>query len=313
MTPFQRFIRVFTSSEAFFFYAVLAVMWIIIYLTTALPLTSVTKYYQFLGVGLGTAFWLWAIGHALPYFSVSVPEVTGLVTVNYLTGGMKAYGTGFHFRYPWEQVKAGNYINLRMMTTDNMQETFPCADGPVVIVKWSIQYRTSVEKLPAYISVDERIINSGLNEASSSFLALKIREMKSEDIRGTGKKQELEKDLFKEFQGQATVKHPGGRKGTVEEIYGIDIVLIPIADVDFESGYQEARSADQIMKKFRETASAIRKDSDGTITDKDALDNVLMVAGKGVKKEVRQETKTFDITPAGAEALKGAAGAFSRR
>jgi hypothetical protein len=318
MSGFEKFVKTFTSQEAMFFYAVLFVMWIIIFYTVTVPASYVTTYHVRLGLGLGTAFWIWVAGQALPYFSVSVPEVTGLVTINYLTGNMKTYATGFQFRFPWEQVKYGNYINLRMMTTDNMQETFPCADGPVVIVKWANQYRTTVKKLPAYISVSEAIINRGLNEVSSGSLSLKIRSMNSEEIRSQAKKKELEEAVFHDFE-TATIEDPNnpGRTGRIDEIYGIDITLVPISDVDFEQSYQEARSTDQVMSRLRGTARKIREDSDGSITDKDALDATLIVAGKGVTKEVRQETRVFDVTPAAGKVVETAAGivanAISRR
>ena len=319
MAPFGNFIRAFTSPKAFFFYFVSAFAWLIIVAAIAVPSSFVLKHhYLVLGLGLGTALWLYGNGKLLKSFMVSVPEVTGLVTVNLLTGDMNAYGTGLGFRFPWEQVKDGNYINLRTTKTDDKQETFPCKDGPVVIVKWSSQYRSSVEQLPAYISVDEEIINKGLNEVASSFLTLKIRDMKSEEIREQAKKAELETDLFKHFRESATV--PVGQLGgssinvPLEEFYGISIKLVTIADVDFEKSYQQARSTDQIMKKYKQTAKhVIGKKGDGSITNKDALDSVLMVAGKGVKKDVLQETKVYDVSPALANVLKAAAEAFSRR
>lgn len=318
MTPFKSFTKTFMGQKAWFFYTETASSWVILVVAIAILSSFITKYYITLGFGLGTASWLYGNGKMIKFFMVSVPEVTGLVTVNLFTGGMNAYPAGLHFRWPWEQVKDGNYINLRTMKTDDKQETFPCKDGPVVIVKWSLQYRSSVEKLPAYISVDEETINNGLNEVASSFLAIKIRDTKSEDVRKKEKKEELEKDLLNHFQTIATVpiKQPDGTytHTPLEDFYGISIMLAPIADVDFEESYQQARSTDQIMKKYKQTAAHVMrmgKKGDGSITNKDALDSVLMVAGKGVKKDVLQETKVFDVSPALAAVIKAAAEAFS--
>lgn len=316
MTPIENFIQAFASRKAFFFFFVSVCAGLIIVTAITIPAAFFLKHYLVLGLGLGTALWLYSNGKVLKFFMVSVPEVTGLVAVNLLTGDMNAYGTGLHFRFPWEQVKESNYINLRTMKTDDKQETFPCKDGPVIIVKWSLQYRSSVEQLPAYIAVDEETINKGLNEVASSFLALKIRDMNSEEIRERAKKAELEEDLFKHFREEATVpiKMSDGSTGKeeLEAFYGISIMLVTIADVDFEVDYQKARSTDQVMKKYKETAEAI-KQGDGSITSKDALDGVLMVAGKGVTKNVIQETKVLDVTPALADVLKAVAGAFSSR
>lgn len=316
MTPFENFTRAFTSPKAFFFYLVSACAWLIIILLIAVLSSFVLTHYLVLGFGLGTALWLYGNGRFIEYFMVSVPEVTGLVTLNLLTGEMNTYGTGLQFILPWEQVKEENYINLMIMKTDDKTETFPSKDGPVVIAKWSLQYASSVEQLPAYIAVDEETINKGLNEVASSFLALKIRDTNSEDVREKTKKQELETDLFQNFRQTATVPvgQPDGSIADIplEEFYGISIKLVTIADVDFEADYQKARSTDRVMRKYKETADGIKGD-DGSITSKDALDSVLMVAGKGVTKTVTQETKVFDVTPALASAAKGVAEAFANR
>lgn len=315
MGSFQNLKRAFTSSKALLFYITSAISWIVIVGTIAFLASFLFKHYLFLGLGLGTALWVYMSGKSLKAFMVSVPEVTGLVTVDLITGGMHTYGPGLHFRQPWEQVKDGNYINLRTMKTDDKQETFPCKDGPVVIVKWSLQYRSSVEQLREYIAVDEETINKGLNEVASSFLALKIRNMGAEEIRKNENKKVLEENLLSHFQTSATVpvKRTDGTDTPLEKFYGISILLVTIADVDFEASYQEARSTDQIMKALKKTAKHLVTGGDGSITNKDALDSVLMVAGKGVKKEVRQETKVLDVSPALADVLKKAAEVFSNR
>lgn len=310
MTPFKKFIEAFTSPKASFFYSVSACAWLIIVMAIAVPSSFYFKHFLVLGLGLGTALWLYGNGKVIKYFMVSVPEVTGLVTLNLLTGRMNAYGAGLHFILPWEQVKEGNYINLRVVKTDIMTETFPSKDGPVMIVKWFLQYASSVELLTAYIAVSEEVINDGLNEVASSFLTMKIRDMNAEDVRDKEEKKALENDLFEHFRQTVTIPviQPDGTSKDIplEEYYGISIKLVTIADADFEPDYQKARSTDQVMRKFRETAEGI-KGTDGSITSKDAFDNVLMVAGKGVTKTVTQETKVFDVTPAVVSAVKAVA------
>jgi regulator of protease activity HflC (stomatin/prohibitin superfamily) len=316
MTPFENFIQAFTSPKAFFFYFVSASVWLIIFLLFAVPSSLYFKHFLILGLGLGTALWLYGNGKFIKYFMVSVPEVTGLVTLNLATGEMNAYGSGLHFILPWEQVKDGNYINLRVVKTDIVTETFPSKDGPVMIIKWFLQYASSVELLTAYIAVSEEVINDGLNEVASSFLTMKIRDMEAEDVRDKEKKKALENDLFEHFRQTVTipVTQPDGSSKDVplEEYYGISIKLVTIADADFEADYQKARSTDQVMRKYKETADGI-KGTDGSITNKDALDSVLMVAGKGVSKTVTQETKVFDVTPALASAVKAVAETFASR
>ncbi len=311
---FRNFVQAFTSLKAIFFYAVSICVWLIVITAITLPASFLLSHYLLLGFSLGTALWLYLNGKFLKAFMVSVPEVTGLVTINLLTGGMNTYGTGLSFRFPWEQVKDGNYINLRTMKTDDKQETFPCKDGPIVIVKWSLQYRSSVDQLREYIAVDEETINTGLNEVASSFLALKIRNMDSETIRENESKKVLEQNLLEHFKTTETVpvKRHDATDTPLENFYGIGILLVTIATVNFEADYQKARSTDQVMKKFKKTAEDI-KAGDGSITSKDALDSVLMVAGKGVTKTVSQETKVLDISPALAGVLNKAAEAFATR
>ncbi len=317
---FKNFVQAFTSQKAFFYYGVSFGTWLIIVVVITFASSFVLEHHMWPGIGYGTALWLYVNGKLFEAFIVSVPEVTGLVTINLLTGGMNTYGTGLDFRYPWEQVKDGNYISLRTMKTDDKQETFPCKDGPVVIVKWSLQYRSTVDQLKEYIAVDEETINKGLNEIASGFLALNIRNLKSEDIRKDKNKEVLEKNLLEHFKTTATVPVAQAATSTqkastttpLEMFYGIQIILVAVADVDFEEDFQKALTTDRVMKKFKKTAEGM-KTGDGSITSKDALDSVLMVAGKGVTKTVSQETKVFDVSPALANVLKTAAEAFTKR
>jgi hypothetical protein len=308
-------VKTFFTPKALFFYFISVLVFIILtgVIEKIASILSDSGNHRLWGVGLGGAAWLYVMGRMLKSFMVSVPEVTGLITVNLFTGKLVTYGTGLHFRLPWEQVKDGNFINLRTTKTDEKQETFPTQDGPEIHTKWSLQYRSSVEGLPAYIAVNEETINQGLNEVASSFLAREIKTMKSEEIRDDkdATKVTLEEKLLNHFREKATVRTEDGENVPLEDFYGIHILLVTLADMDFDAAYQLARSTDQVIDKFKEAAAKL-KGGDGSITDKDALDSVLMVAGKGVKKEVRQETHVYDVTPAAAQALKGVAEVFRK-
>src|SRR3989344_2227595 len=83
------------------------ILFIIIHLLTTVWLATDPRF--------GWAIWAIVMAFSVRPFMVSVSEYTALVTINLLTGGLKDYGTGLWFRYPWEQAKEGNYINLRLL------------------------------------------------------------------------------------------------------------------------------------------------------------------------------------------------------
>ncbi|MFA6077487.1 MAG: SPFH domain-containing protein [Candidatus Paceibacterota bacterium] len=130
------------------------------------------------------AIWLLLLGRSLPYFLVSVPEVTSLITVNLFGGELKEYQTGIHLRFPWEQVKPGNYINLRIFAKDfEKGETYPALDGVMLHVVWGFQYRGMRGNIGKYIAVDKTVIDGGLHDIGSSFLAQIFANLTAETAR----------------------------------------------------------------------------------------------------------------------------------
>lgn len=253
------------------------------------------------GIVAGAALWLIVTGLTARWFLLSVPEVTGLVTVNLFTGSLRPYGTGLHFRFPWEQVKEGNYINLRIITQEFGKdgkgvETYPSADGPEMLVQWSFQYRATIPGLPRYIAVDETTINNGLREIGSSFLSGTIGRLEAEKIREADRNK-LEEELRKHYETKTHQDFFGGevKKGSLEELYGIDLLIVSLSDIDFSKPYQQARETRRITGVYKKAAEELRlitvKNGDGTeteVTDEgmshsDAFNNVMTVQGKATK------------------------------
>ena len=253
------------------------------------------------GAIFGVCLTMALVGYNIRWFLVSVPEITGLVTVNFFDGTLKPYGTGIHFRYPWEQVKEGNYINLRIVTQEfgkdgQSVETYPSSDGPEMLVKWSFQYQATITGLPQYIAVDETTINNGLREIGSSFLSGKISEFNAEDLRKTDRSK-LEQALIDHFEKKKHRMRLGGevRDGTLEELYGIDLIVVSLSDIDFSKLYQQARETKRVTGELKKAAEDLRlvtvKKPDGatvTLTDEgmshgDAFNNVLVVQGRATK------------------------------
>lgn len=131
-----------------------------------------------------TAIWIYLLGRALPYFLVSVPEVTSLIAINLFGGELKEYQTGIHLRFPWEQVKPGNYITLRIFAKDFAKgETYPALDGVMLHVVWGFQYRGMRGNIGKYIAVDKTVIDGGLHDIGSSFLAQIFANLTAETAR----------------------------------------------------------------------------------------------------------------------------------
>ena len=241
---------------------------------------------------VGAAIGLLAVSFSVQAFLVSVPEVTGLLTVNALTGDLHPYGTGLHFRFPWEQVKEGNFINLRL-TTESVEETYPAKDGPLMLVKWSFQYRPRVELLERYISADDHTIKEGVKDVGSSILSASIARQFADNCKK--RQHAIEERLRAEFA--ASNPRP-------EDLYGIELVRVSLADVDYEPTVQAVRASEQVAAKLRQIATAIRTDHP-EISQKDAMNAAMIIHGK-IKKDV------VEVEGQGGEALAALLIAMSR-
>jgi len=248
------------------------------------------------GAFIGVAAWIVLVAYTLRFFMVSVPEVTGLATINLLKGGeLRPYGPGLHFKYLWEQTKEGNYITFRLVKQE-LLETYPAKDGPVLKIKWFFQYHPRLDLLGRYIAVSEEVINTGLTDIGSKFLSQEIGG-KRESAEGCKEHQdEIEKKLKESFEKSPLVLEKEGinlgvlaepfegEELTLEWLYGIDIVQVGIADMDYEEKYQTARSSKAVAKKLREIAEDLKR---GDIGEKDAL-NAAMIINKDITKNVQE-------------------------
>lgn len=251
---------------------------------------SLTASVIFLGFGPGILFgiglFLVAISLCVRCFLVSVPEVTGLVTINVFTGDLYSYGPGLHFRYPWEQVKEDNYINIRVVKPPQKEDSYPSKDGPAIPVKWEFQYRPIARHLDRYIAVGQSTITEGLVDIGSSFLSKEIA--KIEALKAKSKQENLERKLQEAFKNDKTILD-----------YGIEIVKLALIDVDYEQRFQQARATEQIAERLRDAAKKIVEDSKDEkgqpkISMKEAM-NMVLVMNKDVTKDI-QETEGGDAS-----------------
>lgn len=219
---------------------------------------------------LGLILWCIIMSLSTKWFLVSVPEVTGLVTVNLLTGKLATYGTGLNVRYPWEQAKMGNYLNLRIETVERI-ESYPSKNGPLMMVKWAYQFKALRNRLDSYIGADDSTIKEGLDNIGSSNLQTSINKRDAEDCKK--EKEEIEEELVSEF---AKIKP--------EDLYGIELIKISLADIDYEEKYQRVRVTEAIAEKLKGIAKKLRT---GDISEKDAL-NAAMIINGDIKKTVTE-------------------------
>ncbi len=231
---------------------------------------------NWIGFPIGIAL----VSYCIPYFMVSVPEVCGLLTINLKNSELRAYGTGVHFRYPWEQVKKGNFINMRLITK-TVEEDYPTANGPVLKVKWSFQYRPTLEGLVRYIAVDESTINDGFVHIGSSFFGSQLINRSAEENKANVK--ELEEKLQASFEDDRFIDDRELARN-IEDLYGVNLIEVSLAIVDYEDNYQKVKTSEAVAEKIKDIASNLKE---GDISYKDAKNLALIINGD-VKKHVQE-------------------------
>ena len=182
---------------------------------------------------IGAGISLVVLGTIAPFFLVLVPEVTGLVVLNYFTGKLRAIRPGLRPRWPWEVVRKDNYFSLELVTREVLEETYAAKDGPQMKVKWSIQYRPDEGKLTSYIAVDATTIEKGFRDVISSALSAEIANMDAEPARRGIKA--IEQAVLRALEKEPMRSHgmDASTKEKLEGEYGVNFVLFKIADIDF--------------------------------------------------------------------------------
>ena len=271
------------------------------------------------GLLLGVGIWILAFVTTLRLFLVSVPEITALITINLFLKSteqepyrnLRPYPTGMHFKYPWEQVEPDNYINLRLITA-SVVEDYPSLDGPKIKTKWSFQYRARWWQLPTYIAVDQTTITSGLHDVGSGSLSAKIARTKAIECKTT--QADIEKELQKKFEEKIGGSDPSAegdektdeKEKTLEDLYGIDVVRVALADIDFDDKFQQVRTTEKVSDTLQEIAKKIQAGAkDDSISSKEAL-NVALIVNGDITKSVQE------VEGQGGEALAALLMAMSR-
>jgi len=267
-----------------------AIMLIIIYMLT-IPVLGL-KY----GIMVGGILWLLSVTQAANFFIVSVPEITGLITINLFIKAtskepyrnLKTYLTGLSFKFPWEQSKRGNYIDLRIVT-QSFEEDFPAQDGPMIEIRGSFQYRADSNLLHKYIAVDETTINQGIRDVITSHLTKTIAITPAVETRKITK--ELEEGVHGIFKMQDSCKRASDMSTRtddcheLEELYGIQILVVAIADSGYKEAFQKARATQRVSHTLREAAEKLQKEQG--LSSKDAM-NAIMVINGDISKNIQE-------------------------
>lgn len=231
------------------------------------------------------------IGGTFPILTVFVPEVTGLVLVNFFTGELRTVGTGLNFKWPWEMAREKNFFSLELVTKEVKEKTFAAKDGPLMQVKALFQYYTDIRLLHQRIKVDESTIEEGVNGVISGLISYAIGNENAEDARL--KIKEIEKTVIDELKMPSVEVHKQliSPKENMENRNGINFVLLTIEDIDFPEDYQEIRSAAARMEKLSQMTKDFKNQftdpvtKQSGITDKEAL-NAALVEQQKAKKNI---------------------------
>lgn len=231
---------------------------------------------------MGVALWLAVFLSILKLHLVTVPEITGLVTLDVFRGVMHAYGAGWKIKYLWEQAKDENYINLRLIPSNGTYELVS-KDGVKVKYTYTIQYRGRLRLLPIYIRVDKKDINEALGAIVRSVIAIGAMGKTADHLRSDVEVEGLLKSL-REQLGQEGNDANGHE---IEYRYGIDIEVVSLSEPTFSDDYIEATTAQVITSKFDSAARKLREGDGGLgLSGQAAMDVVLLANKEKIERKV---------------------------
>ena len=225
---------------------------------------------------IGFAVVVFGLSVTIPWVVVVVPEITGLITVDFFRGVLRSYGTGLKFIYPWEQAKRENYINLRLLPLSN-KFTFVSKDGVKVTYTYTIQYRGRMRLLGIFIRVDKDEIDDALNAIVRNVISNGVLSKIADELRTGDAVTKLQEDLENAL-GQRQDGH------VIEYRYGIDIEVVSLSEPTFDEDYTEATTTAAIADKVTKAGKRLKDDLE--VTGQSALDATMMLNKENVKKDI---------------------------
>ena len=231
------------------------------------------------GLGIGGAIGSALIGYSFQFFTLSVPNATSVITLNFFTRKEAMYDKGLWFIFPWQTVDEYIPLNVYIEKASCICTT---RDGPNMHIEFSIQWQTRTDLLPRYRRMGQQTSSAALTAHAAHFIDQWVAKRKSDHVRGATKK--LEDYVREKFEGEGTQGETFHKK--LEEAFGVDVLRSQITSVDFDERTQQARETKRISEIFREEALKIvegAKEAGSPIEMQSALNSLLILEGKVIK------------------------------
>jgi regulator of protease activity HflC (stomatin/prohibitin superfamily) len=215
---------------------------------------------------LGSYGGLWLFYNVFPRLTVNVPRLQGIVTSNtFKNGRLVPYGPGLHFRLPWEDVEANDWVSLQDMT--NTENVGIQSKGAKLNISFQFRWRPDVSRLDIYFTHGITTINNALSGLFKEFLSSQLALYEATDVlRGMRVLSMYAKMVFRladkidenslsadelKFRDiiEQNLPDPARRAVAAEallsrqEAFGIEMLDFEIIKVDFTLDVQKAKDA----------------------------------------------------------------------
>lgn len=259
-----------------------------------------------LSLAIGIVIALNLIAESTRFVLVAVPEYTALLLINYFAqpdeehdqyANLMVLTSGLHPKFPWDQVKEENFIDLRVIEQP-YDEDFISKDNIPVNYSGTIFFQPLAERLPRYLAFADTTIKVNLLEILTGYY--------------TGITQSLTAQECREHQGKIREGIPvlfgaTGGQLALEEYYGLNRLKPPtLGDVTYEESYQKAITNQTNVDVDSATAQRLRAENPG-LTAQAAMDFVQVRAGivKRTINDINSEAKGGEAFSALASLLHG--------
>jgi hypothetical protein len=212
-----------------------------------------------------------SIAHLLPFISVIVPQVQGLVTQDWWNKKDVAYGPGFHWRYITETVTRKSHFSLDLFA-------IPFQDVSTRTKTYRIKYegwvllRAALPRAVNFIRVDESVVRGGFVAKVKSFLGTTFNKGTGDIAQGAyhflerlldyryGLKRDLVRetgdDIFEEHYGSLedyiNLRDPMRERSQFEHDAGVDVQGFAIEEIDQIEQVAKAQDAGDEQRKLQE-------------------------------------------------------------
>ncbi len=213
---------------------------------------------------------------------IPVGALTGFMSVSMFGGRAHIYGTGYHLKYPWEQMEYRHFINLQLLTLP-VRATFTTRDGVEIYYDVTIHYRCVLRLLPLTVRVDSQQLENAIGTAVRSVLSQEMLALSSSDLRHSETVRRLGDSLTSRF----------GSSGVEEALrlqaaYGIEIERISLSEPGYGSDYIKATTSQAIVGKVVDVAQSIK---DFGASSESAMNSALVLNDRAKRKITTVESQ----------------------